>query len=57
MDFHGRLFSWMITVSHCIIQHRHVYLPVSTTIVGSVRTHVARLWHLIRMESQPIYFD
>jgi len=23
----------------------HVYLPVSTTVVGCVRTHVARLWH------------
>jgi hypothetical protein len=49
MDFHGRPFSWMITVSHYVVQHRHVYLSVSTTVVGCVRTHVASLWHLTMM--------
>jgi len=49
MDFLGMLFSWMITVSHYVVQHGHVYLPVSTTFVGCVKTHVARLWNLTMM--------
>jgi hypothetical protein len=34
-----------------MLSNTYVYLPVSTTVVGCVRTHVARLWHLTVMKT------